>query len=52
MIDKSVQPLDLKLTKFMVLEVAVALIMCLLFTGLALRIRGGGHAARPALEHA
>jgi F-type H+-transporting ATPase subunit a len=41
-IDKSVQPITLAFTKFMALELAVALIMCVLFLGLALRIRGGG----------
>jgi len=42
LVDKTVLPLDLKLTKFMVLEVAVALIMCALFIGLARKMRGGG----------
>ncbi len=41
-IDKSVQPIDLTFTKFMFLEVIVALVMCIFFIGLALRIRGGG----------
>jgi F-type H+-transporting ATPase subunit a len=41
LIDRTIQPLDLKLTKFMVLEVIVALILCVLFVGLASRIRGG-----------
>jgi F-type H+-transporting ATPase subunit a len=42
MINQIIQPLDFVLTKFMVLEVAVALIMCVLFMGLAFRIRHGG----------
>jgi F-type H+-transporting ATPase subunit a len=42
MVNQIFQPLDLTLTKFMVLEVAVALIMCALFMGLAFRIRHGG----------
>jgi F-type H+-transporting ATPase subunit a len=37
-----VQPIELKLTKFMVLEVVVALIMILLFVRLAQRMRRGG----------
>jgi F-type H+-transporting ATPase subunit a len=36
-----VQPFDLTLTRFMVIEVAVALIMCVLFMGLARKIRNG-----------
>src|SRR4051812_26234439 len=39
MVNQIIQPLDFVLTKFMVLEVAVALIMCALFMGLAVRIR-------------
>jgi F-type H+-transporting ATPase subunit a len=41
LVDRTIQPLDFKLTKFMVLEVVVALIMCVLFIALAWRIRGG-----------
>src|SRR5450432_3746626 len=41
LIDDNVQPINLTLTKFMVLEVVVALVMCLVFGGLALRMRGG-----------
>jgi F-type H+-transporting ATPase subunit a len=44
LIDNTIQPLDLKLTKFMVLEAAVALIICVLFIALAARLKGG---ARP-----
>ena len=39
LINQIVQPLDLTLTKFMVLEVAVALIICALFLGLAARMK-------------
>src|SRR5262245_47223489 len=41
LVDDTIKPLDLKLTKFMVLEVVVALIMCVVFIGLSRRIRGG-----------
>jgi F-type H+-transporting ATPase subunit a len=41
-VNQIVQPLDLVLTKFMVIEIAVALIICALFMGLAFRIRHGG----------
>jgi F-type H+-transporting ATPase subunit a len=44
LLDQIIQPMDLRLTKFMVLEVVVALIMCVLFIGLARQLRGG---ARP-----
>jgi len=40
-VDETIKPLDLKLTKFMVLEVAVALIMCVLFIILARKMKGG-----------
>ncbi len=40
-IDDMIRPLDLKLTKFMVLEAIVALVMCVVFIGLARRMRGG-----------
>jgi F-type H+-transporting ATPase subunit a len=40
-VDETIKPMDLKLTKFMVLEVVVALVMCILFIGLARRLRGG-----------
>jgi F-type H+-transporting ATPase subunit a len=42
MLNQIFQPLDFVVTKFMVLEVAVALIICALFMGLAFRIRHGG----------
>jgi F-type H+-transporting ATPase subunit a len=41
LLDDIIQPMDLRLTKFMVLEVVVALILCALFIGLARRLRGG-----------
>lgn len=41
MVDQIVQPVDLKLTKFMVLEVVVALIMGAVFVTLAAKMRGG-----------
>lgn len=43
-VDQLIQPFDLKLTKFMVLETVVALLMIIFFVGLAQRMRGG---ARP-----
>lgn len=44
-IDNLVQPLELAATKFMVLEVLVAVVLCLLFVPLAWRM-AGGHAPR------
>lgn len=41
LIDKTVQPLDLKLTKFMLIEVGVAVVIFVLFTFLASRLKGG-----------
>jgi F-type H+-transporting ATPase subunit a len=41
LVDQIIQPMQLKLTKFMVLEVVVALIMCVVFIRLAHRMRGG-----------
>jgi F-type H+-transporting ATPase subunit a len=40
-VDQIFQPLDLKVTKFMVLELMVALVMCVAFVGLARWMRGG-----------
>jgi F-type H+-transporting ATPase subunit a len=40
-LDSLVEPMDFKLTKFMVLEVVVALIISVLFIGLANRMAGG-----------
>jgi F-type H+-transporting ATPase subunit a len=41
LIDRTIQPLDFKVTKFMIIELAVAIIICLVFVGLARAIRGG-----------
>ena len=41
LIDNTIQPLDLQITKFMVLEVVIALIIMALFMGLAARLRFG-----------
>lgn len=41
LVDNIVQPLELKLTKFMVLEVVVAVIIGVIFIGLARRLKGG-----------
>lgn len=38
-IDDRIEPFDLRITKFMVLEAVVAVILIVLFTGLAVRIR-------------
>ncbi|MBI3836305.1 MAG: F0F1 ATP synthase subunit A [Planctomycetia bacterium] len=40
-IDERIEPLELKITKFMVLETLAAVVMVLLFVGLAARIRKG-----------
>jgi F-type H+-transporting ATPase subunit a len=41
LIDSTIKPLDFTLTKFMVLEVVIALIIFVLFMALAARIKGG-----------
>ncbi len=41
LVDRTIQPLDLKLTKFMVLEVVAAVIICGLFIWVAQRMHGG-----------
>lgn len=41
-IDDRIEPLDLRITKFMVLEGIVAIILVVLFTGVAARIKRGG----------
>jgi F-type H+-transporting ATPase subunit a len=41
LIDNTIKPLDFTLTKFMVLEVVIALIICVFFIALASRIKGG-----------
>lgn len=41
LIDKTIQPLELKTTKFMIIEVAVAVLIGAIFIGLARRLKGG-----------
>jgi F-type H+-transporting ATPase subunit a len=41
LLDKTIQPLELKITKFMVLETLIALLLCLFFIVLAQRLQGG-----------
>jgi F-type H+-transporting ATPase subunit a len=41
LIDNTIQPLDLKITKFMVLETVIAIVLCIFFVGLARRLKGG-----------
>jgi F-type H+-transporting ATPase subunit a len=41
LLNRIVQPLDFKITKFMVIELAVAILLALFFIGLAKSIRGG-----------
>jgi F-type H+-transporting ATPase subunit a len=38
-IDRIIEPIDLRLTKFMVLEIVAAILLCILFIGLANRMR-------------
>jgi F-type H+-transporting ATPase subunit a len=42
LVNDIIQPLDFKFTKFMAIEVVVALIICVLFMGLAAKIKHGG----------
>ncbi len=42
LVNEIIEPLDFKFTKFMAIEVVVALIICVLFIGLAAKIRHGG----------
>ena len=44
LIDNTIQPLDLMITKFMVLELVAAIVIAICFIGLAKRIKGGGSA--------
>lgn len=44
LIDNTIQPLDFTLTKFMVIEAIVAVLLCVFFVGLALRLKGGAPA--------
>jgi F-type H+-transporting ATPase subunit a len=41
LIDRTIQPLDLKFTKFMAIELAAAIILGLLFVGLGQALKGG-----------
>ncbi len=41
LIDNTIKPFDLKITKFMVIELVVALLLCVFFIGLAKALRGG-----------
>jgi F-type H+-transporting ATPase subunit a len=41
LIDNTIQPLDFKITKFMVIELVAAILLCVLFIGLAKALRGG-----------
>ena len=41
LVNRTIQPLDLKLTKFMVIELVAAILICVFFIGLAKAIRGG-----------
>lgn len=41
LIDKTIQPLDLKITKFMVIELVAAILLCVFFIGLAKALHGG-----------
>jgi F-type H+-transporting ATPase subunit a len=41
LIDNIIQPLDLKITKFMVIELVAAILLCAFFIGLAKSLRGG-----------
>jgi F-type H+-transporting ATPase subunit a len=41
LIDSTIKPLDFKITKFMVIELAVAILMCVFFIGLARALKGG-----------
>ena len=41
LIDNTIQPLDLKITKFMVIELVAAILLCIFFIGLAKALRGG-----------
>jgi F-type H+-transporting ATPase subunit a len=41
LINRTIEPLDFKITKFMLIELAAALILCLLFIGLGRALKGG-----------
>jgi F-type H+-transporting ATPase subunit a len=53
LINRTIEPLDFKITKFMLIELAAALILCAFFIGLARALKGGAIArgrVRNALE--
>jgi F-type H+-transporting ATPase subunit a len=53
LINRTIEPLDFKITKFMLIELAAALILCAFFIGLARALKGGAIARgrlRNALE--
>ena len=41
LIDRTIQPLDFVITKFMVIELLAAILLCMFFVGLAKTLRGG-----------
>jgi F-type H+-transporting ATPase subunit a len=41
LIDNTIQPLDFKITKFMVIELVAAILLCIFFIGLAKALKGG-----------
>lgn len=41
LVDRTIQPLDLKFTKYMAIELAAAIIICVLFVGLGQALKGG-----------
>ncbi len=41
LLDRTIQPLDLKITKFMIIELLVALLIAIFFIGLARALKGG-----------
>jgi F-type H+-transporting ATPase subunit a len=41
LVDRTILPLDFKLTKFMVIELVVAILLCVFFIGLAKALKGG-----------
>ena len=41
LIDRTIQPLDFKITKFMLIELVAAILICVFFIGLAKAIKGG-----------
>ena len=52
LINRTIQPLDFKITKFMVIELVVAILICVFFIGLAKATQGRRAAPRPLPQHA